>query len=167
MRVIGKNEIGSKPWIIKLKLSNVSFFNLLGNDYCVSYSSLLYLRIMTFLKSKVSFSWDCNIQSVVLFLKCQFLKWLKSKKNQLALFKNRAFHVDIYKHIFIESKFDNTLQSALNFNILVRKFCNWNCCENGWAILASLSSLLEFLLNWKVAPDLTILYSDYKIFSVF
>ena len=134
---------------------------------CFQYSSLLYLSIMTFLKSKVSFCWECNIKSVVLnfFVNVNFLK--SSKKNQLALFKNRAFHVDIYKYIFIESKFDNTLQSALNFNILVRKFCNWNCCENGWAILASLSSLLEFLLNWKIAPDLTILYSDYKIFSIF
>ena len=134
----------------------------------IPFKSLLYLWIMIFSKSKVSFCWECNIKSVVLiFFKCQFLKWLKSKKNQLVLFKKRAFHVDIYKYIFIESKFDNTLQSALNFNILVRKFCNWNCCENGWAILASLSSLLEFLLNWKVAPDLTILYSDYKIFSIF
>ena len=58
----------------------------------IPFKSLLYLWIMIFSKSKVSFCWECNIKSVVLiFFKCQFLKWFKSKKKSISSFQKQGF----------------------------------------------------------------------------
>ena len=58
---------------------------------CFLYSSLLYLSIMTFLKSKVSFCWECNIKSVVLnfFVNVNFLN--SSKKKSIGSFQKQGF----------------------------------------------------------------------------
>ena len=67
------------------------------------------MRKKAFSKSKVSFSWDCNLKSVVLNYFCQFLKWFKRKKST-GSFQKQGFSCRFTnKYIFIESKFDNTI----------------------------------------------------------
>ena len=61
---------------------------------CVIFQSArewLYLSIMTFLKSKVSFCWECNIKSVVLnfFVNVNFL--YSSKKKSIGSFQKQGF----------------------------------------------------------------------------